>query len=205
MSRRAAVVVALAAAFLPPAWCSADEPQVPATWTGAPIAGDSSPASLLHPATLRAAFRVPRVGTALYVGTPWYVRDLSVTVVGPGERRETIAATTDLPGRMLGLRLPADAWQADRVELEATTVSAAAPPYLLPAEQLAQIGWRNWWYAALFGLFAMLALLHGALAAMLRSRTFAWFAAAMAGEAGLLVPWLGIVRPPPEISQPLHA
>jgi len=204
VTRRAAVLVALAASFLPvpaPA-ASADVPVVRA---GAPVTGEATAASLLRPTTLRAAFRVPPADTALYVGTPWFVRDLSVTVVGPGARRRTIAATADLPGRMLGLRLPADAWQADRVELEATTVSLAAPPYLLTAEQLAQIAWRTWWYAAVFGALAALALVHAILAATLRSRACGWLAAAFTAQAGLTIPWLGIVRPPPELSQPLHA
>jgi diguanylate cyclase (GGDEF)-like protein len=106
---------------------------------------------------------------------------------------------------MLGLRLPADAWQADRVELEAVTVSAAAPPYVLTAEQLAHIAWRTWWYAAVFGALAALALVHGILAVVVRARACGWLAAALAAQAGLTIPWLGIVRPPPEISQPLHA
>jgi diguanylate cyclase (GGDEF)-like protein len=203
--RLAVALVALASAVFAPVWCRADEPQPPASWAGAPIPADAPPASLLRPATLRATFRAPRVGTALYVGTPWYVRDLSVTLIGPGGRRERIDATADLPGHMLGLRLPSDAWQADRIELEATTVSIAAPPYLLPAEQLAQIAWRTWWYAALFGLFAALALASGALAAALRSRAATAFATAMTAQAGLMIPWLGIVRPSPLISQPLHA
>jgi diguanylate cyclase (GGDEF)-like protein len=203
--RRTAAVLGLAAALLPPAWCCAAEPQAPASWTGAPIPGEAPPASLLRPATLRATFRAPRVGTALYVGTPWYVRDLSVTLVGPGARRERIVAAPDLPGHMLGLRLPTDAWQADRIELEATTVSTAAPPYLLPAEQLAQIAWHTWWYAALFGFFAALALGGMAIAASLRSRAAVAFTVAMGAQAALIVPWLGIMRPSPAISQPLHA
>ncbi|HWT04186.1 MAG TPA: 7TM diverse intracellular signaling domain-containing protein, partial [Xanthomonadales bacterium] len=204
MTRRVAVLVALAALFLPlPA--PAANAAVPVARAGAPLAGEAPAASLLRPATLRVVFRVPPADTALYVGTPWFVRDLSVTVVGPGARRRTIAAATDLPGRMLGLRLPADAWQADRVELEATTVSLAAPPYLLTAEQLAQIAWRTWWYAAVFGALAALALVHGILAAALRSRACAWLTAALAAQAVLTIPWLGIVRPPPELSQPLHA
>ena len=207
MIRRAAVLVALAAAWLPPAWCAADDRPPPAV-VGAPIpAGPPSPAaaSLFRPAAIHATFRVPQAGTALYVGTPWFVRDLTVTITGPGGRRATIPATSDLPGHMLGVRLPADAWQADRIDVDASTVSTAAPPYLLAAEQLAFIGWRNWSYAAFFGLFVALALAGAGLALRHRSRTAAWYAVAAAAQAGLLVPWLGIVRPPPEISQPLHA
>ncbi len=204
MNRRAAVLAALAASFLPVPAPAADV-NAPVARVGGPIAGEAPAASLLRPATLRAAFRVPQADTALYVGTPWFVRDLTVIVVGPGARRRTITAAADLPGRMLGLRLPADAWQADRVELEAGTVSAAAPPYLLTAEQLAQIAWRTWWYAAVFGALAALALVHGVLAVIVRARAYVWLAAALAAQAGLTIPWLGIVRPPPEISQPLHA
>lgn len=172
---------------------------------GAPLAGDAPAASVPRPAVMHATFRVARAATTLYVGTPWFVRDLSVTIVGPGARRETIVATTDLPGRMLGLQLPADAWAADRLELQATTVSSAAPPYLLSAEQLARIGWRNWPYAALFGLFAALALLFGALAVRVRSRAAGVFAIVLALQGALTIPWLGVMRPAPEISQPLHA
>ena len=204
MNRRAAVLVALAASFLPVPAPAADA-NVPVARVGGPLAGEAPAASLLRPATLRATFRVPPADTALYVGTPWYVRDLTVTVIGPGPRRRTLTAAADLPGRMLGLRLPADAWQADRVELEASTVSLAAPSYLLTAEQLAQIAWRTWWYAAVFGALAALALVHGILAVIVRVRACAWLAAALAAQAGLAIPWLGIVRPPPEISQPLHA
>jgi diguanylate cyclase (GGDEF)-like protein len=228
VTRRAAVLAALAAAYLaaagspstaaapgasrpaaptPSAPGSITSSPVPVAAVGAPIAVAASPpaASLLHPAALHAAFRVPPAGTALYVGTPWYIRDLTVVVTGPGSRRTTIGAAPDLPGRMLGLRLPPDAWQAERIDLDATTVSTAAPPYLLPAEQLAEIGWRNWSYAAFFGLFAALALLAAILAVARAGRAAAWYAAATAAQAGLLIPWLGVVRPPPEISQPVHA
>ena len=178
---------------------------IPLAVPGTAVPAETAPAALLRPATLRAAFRVPRADTALYVGTPWFVRDLTVTVVGPGARRDVLVGNTDLPGRMLGVRLPGDAWQADRIELVATTVSAAAPPYVLSADQLAEIGWRSWSYAAFFGLFIALALFHAIFAPLLRSRAAAWYAGLAAALAGLLVPWLGVVRPPPEVSQPLHA
>ena len=203
MGRRLVALAALAAA-LAPAWAFAAD-QLPLAPAGAPVPAEAASATLLRPSTLHGAFRVPHLDTALYVGTPWYVRDLSVTVVGPGPRRDTLTANTDLPGRMLGVRLPADAWQADRVELTATTVSSAAPPYLLTADQLAEIAWRSWSYAAYFGLFLALALFHALFAPLLRSRAAGWFAGLAGAQAGLLIPWLGIVRPPPEISQPLHA
>jgi diguanylate cyclase (GGDEF)-like protein len=222
VTRRAAVLVALAAAWLLPAWSpasarpaspphvttAATRAEIPTAAAGAPLpleAPSPAAASLLQPAAIHGTFRVPPAGTALYIGTPWYVRDLTATITGPGPRRITILATADLPGHMLGLRLPNDAWQADRIDVDATTVSTAAPPYLLPAEQLALIGWRNWSFAAYFGLFIALALLGAALALTRRSGTAAWYAAAAAAQAGLLIPWLGTVRPPPEISQPLHA
>lgn len=191
---------------MPSAWSVATAAdQIPLAPAGAPVPAEPAAATLLRPATLHAAFRVPHLDTALYVGTPWYVRDLSVTLVGPGPRRDTLTANTELPGRMLGVRLPADAWQADRVELTATTVSSAAPPYLLTADQLAEIAWRSWSYAAYFGLFLALALFHAVFAPLLRSHPAGWFAGLAAAQAGLLIPWLGVVRPPPEISQPLHA
>jgi diguanylate cyclase (GGDEF)-like protein len=199
-------LVALVAALLPPAWCRAADSEPPTVTVGAPLPGEASAASLLRPATIRAAFRVPRADAALSIGTSWFVRDLRVTIVGPGPRRQTIVATADLPGHMLGLRLPGDAWAADRIELEATSVSTYAPPsYLLAAEQIARIGWRSWWYAALFGLFGTLAVIFGLLGAHIRSRSAGVFAVVMAASAALLIPWLGVVRPPPELSQPLHA
>jgi diguanylate cyclase (GGDEF)-like protein len=206
VTRRAVALVALAVAFLPPASCRAADPEPPTAVIGAALPGEAPAASLLRPSIMRAVFRVPRADTALYVGTSWFVRDLSVTVVGPGSRRQTIVATTDLPGHTLGLRLPGDAWAADRIELQASTVIAVSPPYyLLSAEQLARIAWRNWWYAALFGLFAALAVVFGLLGLRVRSQAAVVFAAVMTANAALLIPWLGIVRPPPEISQPLHA
>jgi hypothetical protein len=76
------VVLALAAAFLPPASASASEPPAPLAVAGAPLAPEApAPASLLRPAVQRTAFRVPRSGTALYVGTPWFVRDLSLAAL----------------------------------------------------------------------------------------------------------------------------
>lgn len=171
---------------------------------GAPI-GEAAPASLFAPSTFRAAFRVPRIDTALYIGTQWYVRDVQVTIVGPGSRRQTITGDTSLPGHMLGLRLPADAWRADRIELAASTVNSATPPYLLRAEKLGYIGWRNWWWSAFFGLFIGLAAIQGLLAMVLRSRALGWYALAMLMEAALTLAGLGIVRPAPEISQPLNA
>ena len=204
MIRRAVVLVALAAALLP-APPAAAEPELPVATVGAPIPVEAEPASLFRPATMRATFRVPRADTALYIGTPSYVRDLSITLVGPGSRRATLIAAPDLPGRMLGLRLPDDAADADRIELQATAVSAATPPYLLSAERLATLGWSRWWLQALFGLFGALALLSALLALVLRSRAFAWCAALAAANGGLMVPWLGILRPPPEIAQLLHA
>jgi diguanylate cyclase (GGDEF)-like protein len=202
--RRAVVLVALAAALVP-APPAAAEPEPPVATVGAPIPVDAEPASMFRPSTMRATFRVPRADTALYIGTPSYVSDLSITLVGPGSRRATLLAAPDLPGHMLGLRLPDDASTADRIELQATAVSGATPPYLLPAERLATIGWNRWWLQSLFGLFGALALLSALLALALRARAFAWFAAFAAANAGLMTPWLGIVRPPPEMSELLHA
>lgn len=206
--RRAVVIVALAAAWLVPAGAAASDPGPPVAVIGAPIPADAPvpvAASLLRPAALHATFRVPRAATALYIGTPWYVRSLTAVVTGPGRRRDVIVATADLPGHMLGLRLPPDAWQADRIDADAITVSTAVPPYLLPAEQLAVIGWHNWSDAAFFGLFVALALAGAGLALVRRSLAAAWYALSFGAQAGMLIPWLGIVRPPPEVSQPAHA
>jgi diguanylate cyclase (GGDEF)-like protein len=201
---RGAILVALVAVSFPLA-AGAAEPQPPIAPILAPLPGDVELASILRPAEYVSVFRVPHVDTALYIAAPWYVRDLTVVVVGPGTERRTFIATDDLPGHVLGLRLPSDAWSADRVELRATTVSALGAPYLIDADDLAVGGWHFWWYEALFGLFAALALVFGTLALAQRRRLFGWYAAAMAGQAGLMTPWLGIARPPPEISQPLHA
>ncbi len=201
---RGAVLLALAAVVVPHA-ASAAAAQPPPAQILAPLPGDVHAASILRPAEYVAVFRVPRLDTALYVGTSWYVSDLIVTIVGPGGTRRTLVATDDLPGHLLGVRLPPDAWQADRVELRATTVSDLGAPYLIDADDLAALGWRYWWYGALFGLFAALAIVFGALALLRRRSLFGWFAALMTGQAGLMVPWLGVARPPPRISQPLHA
>jgi diguanylate cyclase (GGDEF)-like protein len=201
---RGAILVALVAAFLPLA-VDAAEPQPPIAPILAPLPGDVERASVLRPAQYFAVFRVPHIDTALYIGAPWYVRDLTVVVVGPGSERRTLIATDDLPGHVLGLRLPSDSWAADRIELRATTVSALGAPYLIDADDLAAGGWHFWWYEALFGLFAALAIVFGTLAFTQRRGLLGWYAAAMAGQAGLMTPWLGISRPPPEISQPLHA
>jgi diguanylate cyclase (GGDEF)-like protein len=153
---------------------------------------------------MSAVFRVPPADTALYVVSPWFTRDFTLRVIGPGARRRTLTATDDLPGRFLGVRLPVDAWQADRIELTASTVSIA-PPLLVGAETLGVYAWRSWWYAALFGLFGSLAVLAGLVAFVRRSARFAWLAGFGAAQAALVVPWLGLVRPPPSVSQPFHA
>jgi diguanylate cyclase (GGDEF)-like protein len=204
---RGAVVLALAAVFIPCSVgaASAAGTQPPVAQILAPLPGDVERASLVHPADFVAAFRVPHIDTALYIVAPWYVSDLTVTIVGPGHEQRTLIATDDLPGRVLGVRLPSDAWSADRLELRATTVSDLVAPYLIDADDLAIVGWQYWWYAALFGLFVALVVVFGTVALIRRRRMLGWFAAAMAGQAGLLVPWLGIVRPPPQVSQPLHA
>lgn len=200
---RGAVLVALVTGFLPRAVAAA-EPPPPVAQIGAPLPGDVGRASLVRPAVFTAVFRAPRTDTALYVAAR-YVRDLSVVVVGPGAERRTFVATDDLPGHLLGVQLPADAPAADRLEVRATTVSAQGAPFLLSAEELAEIGWSTWSYDVLFGLFAALAILFGTLALIQRRRLHGWYAAAMAGEAGLLVSYLGIARPSPELGQAITA
>jgi len=199
--RRVALAAFLAGVF--PTVAAAD-PAPPAR-IGAPLELDSAPpASVLQPSTMRTVFRVPPADTALYVVSPWFARDLTITIIGPGARRRTLRANDDLPGRFLGVRLPVDAWQADRIELTASTVSVA-PPVLVGAETLGTYAWRAWWYAALFGLFAGLAILAALVAIVRRSAVFAWLAVFGAAQAALMTPWLGLVRPPPSVSQPLHA
>jgi diguanylate cyclase (GGDEF)-like protein len=199
---RGAVLVALAVAFCQLA-VDAAEPAPPMAAIGAPLPGEAERASLVRPSTFVAIFRVPRADTVLYVAARLYVHDLAVVVVGPGTERRTFIATDDLPGHMLGVQLPTDAWAADRLELRATTVSNLGAPYLLAAEDVAAIGWRTWSYDVLFGIFAAMASVFGALA-LIRRRLIGWYAAAMAGEAGLFISYLGVERPPPEISQPLN-
>ncbi len=193
-------VLALAVAMVPTAARAAQQ----ATVAALPV-DPSGPASLFRPAMLSGAFRVPRVDTALYIGTPWLVRDLTVMIVRRDGRRERLDATTDIPGRILGVRLPLDASRADRIEYEARSVSAAAAPYVISADALASMNARVWPFAAACGALAMLTTLLAALAAIRRAPAAGWLAVGAAAQAGLLVPWLGIVRPSPELSQPLHA
>jgi diguanylate cyclase (GGDEF)-like protein len=205
VKRRLASLALLVAVLSAPCAARAAQLEIPIATPGAPLPADGPAASLLRPATLHAVFRVPPTDGALYVGTPWFVRDLTVTVVGPGSQRRTIVASADLPGAMLGLRLPADAWRADRIELDAIAVSSIDPPVLLSADQLARVGANDWWYAVFFGCFAVLAIAFGALACAARSSLAGWYAAGAAAQALLIVPWLGVIRPPPDASQPLHA
>jgi diguanylate cyclase (GGDEF)-like protein len=203
MMTRAAIVVALAAAFLPLA-ARADSPP-PVAQLLVPLPGDVQPAWLLRPSVYVAVFRVPPTDSAVSIVAPPYVRDLTVVVDGPGAERRTFVATNDLPGHFLGVRLPADAAAAQRIELRATTVSEYGAPYLVVADDLAAFAFRAWSSDALFGVFVTLALVFGILALRRRRRLFAWYAAATAGQAGLLIPQLGTVQPSPEINQLLHA
>jgi diguanylate cyclase (GGDEF)-like protein len=204
VGRRTALIIALASVSLIPAWSHAAETQAPLAVPGEPLPVVAKPASVSRPATLDGTFRVPRADTTLYIAAPWFVRDISVTLFGPAKRRQTIVAESTLPGRTLGLRLPLDAPLADRIELRATTVSAAGVPYLVTAEQLTTIGWRGWPHAAACGLYISLALMFGWFAIRARSSACGWFSVAAAGQAALMIPWLGVVRPPPQVSQPLH-
>ena len=203
MMTRAAVVVALAAAVLPLA-ARADSPP-PVAQLHASLPGDVQPAWLLHPSVYVAVFRIPPTDSTLSIVAPPYVRDLTVVVDGPGAERRTFVATDDLPGHLLGVRLPPDAAAARRIELRATTISEYGAPYLVEADDLAAFAFRAWSSDALFGVFVTLALVFGILALRRRRRLFAWYAAATAGQAGLLIPLLGVVRASPEINQLLHA
>jgi diguanylate cyclase (GGDEF)-like protein len=203
MMTRAAVVVALAAAFLPLAARADSSPPVAQLFV--PLPGDVQPAWLLHPSVYVAVFRVPPTDSALSIVAPAQVRDLTVVVDGPGAERRTFVATDDLPGHYLGVRLPADAAGAERIELRATTISEYGAPYLVEADDLAASAFRAWSSDALFGVFVALALVFGVLALRRRRRLYAWYAAVTAGQAGLLIPQLGIVRPSPELDQLLHA
>lgn len=170
-----------------------------------PLPGDVQPASLLRPSVYVAVFRVPHTDAALsIVAPPAYVRDFLVVVDGPGAERRTFVATDDVPGHLLGVRLPADAADASRIELRASTVSEYGAPYVVGSDDLAAFGWSTWPFEALFGVFLALACVFAVLALARRRKLFAWYAAAAAGQAVLQIPSLGVVRPPPEITQLLH-
>jgi len=172
----------------------------------APLPRDPAGAgSVFRPVTLSGVFRVPHVDTALYVGTSWLVRNLRVVIVRRDGRREQLVARTDLPGAILGVRLPGDAWQADRIEYEADAVSAGAVPYVVSADALAALDAQVWWRAVAFGAFAIVGLLLSFAAVRRRSRGAAMLAVAAIAKTLTFVPWLGVIRPAPEISQPLHA
>ena len=168
-------------------------------------AGSGAPGSLFAPTAFSQTIRVPPSGTALYVITSWYTDAMTVVLVGPGGARRRLVAADDLPGRTLGVRLPDDAWRADRVEIDGTAVSAAASASLVPAEAFGIIAWHDWWRIAAFGALGTLALGIGAFAMRRRSAMMAAPAAFAAANAALLVPWLGFVRFAPAVSQPLHA
>ncbi|HZO93129.1 MAG TPA: GGDEF domain-containing protein [Candidatus Baltobacteraceae bacterium] len=198
--RRLAAALALAAILFPLGAAAAEEAAV------ARLPSDpAAPASLFRPTVLSGVFRVPRVDTSLYVAAPWLARDLSVVIVRRDGRRQRLDADASVPGAILGVRLPADAFQADRIEYEAHAVSSLAVPYVVSADALALLNARTWPYAAAFGAFAALGCLLAVAASLRRSRVLALLTVTAFAQALLLIPWLGIVRPSPLLSQPMHA
>ena len=170
---------------------------------GTPL-GDAAPASLLQPSTLQATFRVPPI-SGLSIATTWLARGLTVTLTYPGDRHETIVATPTLPGGILGVRLPDDAWRATRIDLGGTLVSQTATPFLVTDDIIARSLSDNWWDVIVCGAFFSLALVAGVMALVRRTRALVALTVASAANCLLSIPFVGIVRPAPEVSQPLHA
>ncbi|MGD1068363.1 MAG: GGDEF domain-containing protein [Vulcanimicrobiaceae bacterium] len=203
MLRRLAVLGFLVACIvLAPAAARAQD-TAPILPPGTPL-GDAAPASLLAPSTLQATFRVPPIG-GLSIATTWLARGFTVTLTYPGGRHETIVATPSLPGGLLGVRLPDDAWRATRIDVGGTLVSQEAIPVLITDDILARSVARRWWDVVACGAFFALALLAAILALVRRTRAYAALTVAAAANCLLSIPFVGIVRPPPDVSQPLHA
>jgi diguanylate cyclase (GGDEF)-like protein len=166
--------------------------------------GDAAPASLVQPSTFQATFRVPPL-TDLAVATSWLTRTLTVTLTYPGGRSVTVVGAPTLPGATLGVQLPDDAWRATRIDLAGTTVSEAGIPLLVTGAQLAYAGASDWWHIAAFGLFLGVTLLGALLAIWRRTRALTALAVLAGAQTVLAIPYLGVLRPAPEISQPVHA
>ena len=205
MSGRPALVALLATlslAALAPA-SALEQPAAPIVPPGTRL-GDAAPASLVQPSTFQASFRVPPQ-TDLAVATIWLTRTLTVTLTYPDGRRATLVGAPTLPGATLGVVLPNDAWRATRIDLTGTTVSRAGVPLLVTGAQLAYGGASDWWHIAAFGLLLGVTLLGALLAVRRRTRALTSLALFAGAQTVLAIPYLGVLRPPPEISQPVHA
>ena len=200
--RPAALAALLAFLTLAPA-AALGQPAAPIVPPGTPL-GDAAPASLLQPSTFQASFRVPPL-TDLAVATSWLTRSLSVTLTYPDGRRLILRGAPTLPGATLGVRLPNDAWRATRIDLSGTTVSEAGVPLLVTGTQLAYAGASDWWHIAAFGLLLGVTLLGALLAIRHRTRALISLALVAGAQTVLAIPYLGVLRPPPEMSQPAHA
>jgi len=162
-----------------------------------------SPGTLLQPGHFHAAVRIPRELDRLFVVGKWTMQDLRVTIVRDGHRVELRGA--QLPGARFGVELPADAWQAATVEIDGTSVNRSGAPKLVAGTALYARATSTWPAVALFGIFAGFALAATLLAFATRSALTGWFGGTMAMNATAALPVLGAVRPPPIISQSLHA
>jgi diguanylate cyclase (GGDEF)-like protein len=202
LRRLAVLVVLVACIVLAPAAARAQD-TAPILPPGTPL-GDAAPASLLAPSTLQATFRVPPIG-GLSIATTWLARGFTVTLTYPGGRHETIVATPSLPGGLLGVRLPDDAWRATRIDVGGTLDSQEAIPVLITDDILVRSVARRWWDVVACGAFFALALLAAILALVRRTRAYVALTVAAAANCLLSIPFVGIVRPPPDVSQPLHA
>jgi diguanylate cyclase (GGDEF)-like protein len=202
LGRLAVLASLVACVVLTPAAARA-QAAAPVLPPGTPL-GDAAPASLLQPSTLQATFRVPPIG-GLSIATTWLARGFTVTLTYPGGRHETIVATPSLPGGLLGVRLPDDAWRATRIDVGGTLDSQEAIPVLITDDILARSVARRWWDVVACGAFFALALLAAVLAVVRRTRASVALTLAAAASCLLSLPFVGIVRPPPDLSQPLHA
>lgn len=185
---------------LGPSAARADVPLLP---PGAPL-GDAAPASLLQPSALQATFRVPPIPGLSIVST-WLARGFTVTLTYPDGRHEVIAAAPSLPGEILGVRLPDDAYRATRIDLTGSIVSQEATPLLVTDDILARSLAGGRWDVVACGAFFALTLLAALLLTVRRRRALVALTVAAAANCLLALPFVGIVRPPPELSQPLHA
>jgi len=197
-----ALLATLSLAALAPA-SALEQPAAPIVPPGTRL-GDAAPASLVQPSTFQASFRVPPQ-TDLAVATIWLTRTLTVTLTYPDGRRATLVGAPTLPGATLGVVLPNDAWRATRIDLTGTTVSRAGVPLLVTGAQLAYGGASDWWHIAAFGLLLGVTLLGALLAVRRRTRALTSLALFAGAQTVLAIPYLGVLRPPPEISQPVHA
>ncbi len=155
-----------------------------------------------HPALNVGTFRVAAEDGELLIVGGWSMGSMRVRVVYP-DRTVVLDATDNLPGHRLGVMLPSDAAGAERIELSASVVRSSGIARLVQPIALADaISYGSWW-VALFGFFLALAAVFGVVAIAIRWPSAAWYALLLFGESFVLLPNLGIVRPPPFVNQPL--